>query len=145
MKQFIREVSCVLRLLLRLILDLARQQGLWFRTRGNGHKLKNGKFSLNIKETLCHYEGDQAVPQIAQGGCGVSIVGDTQNSSGHGLGHPALGGSIWAGGLDQMTSRGPFQPQPFCDSLLLWTLFQFIALIFFMSSSQLQELETSFG
>lgn len=29
----------------------------------------------------------------------------------------ALGGPTWAGGLDQTTSRSPFQPQPFCDSI----------------------------
>jgi len=38
----------------------------------------------------------------------MTILGDTQK--------PALGDPALAGGLDQMTSRGPFQPQLFCDS-----------------------------
>jgi len=45
------------------------------RTRGNGHKLKHRRFPMNISE------GDQALAQVAQGGCGVSILGDTQKLS----------------------------------------------------------------
>jgi len=30
---------------------------------------------------------------------------------------PALGDPASAGGLDWVTHRGPFQPQPFCDSV----------------------------
>ena len=41
-----------------------------------------------------------------------------QKLSGHGPGQPALGrgGPAWAEGLDQVASRGSFQPQPLCDS-----------------------------
>ena len=35
--------------------------------------------------------------------------------SGHGSWQPALGGPIWTEGLDQITSSGPFQPQPSYD------------------------------
>ncbi|KAK4817982.1 hypothetical protein QYF61_003635, partial [Mycteria americana] len=65
------------------------------RTRGNGHKLKHRRFPLNMREHCLHCEGDQALAQVAQRGCGVSIPGDTQNPSGHGLGQPALG-AIWS-------------------------------------------------
>lgn len=37
--------------------------------------------------------------------------------SGCGAGEPALGGPGWVGGLDKMTSRGPFQPS---DSVTSW-------------------------
>jgi len=36
------------------------------------------------QETLCHCEGNLPLAQVAQGGCGVSILGDTQNPAGHG-------------------------------------------------------------
>lgn len=45
--------------------------------------------------------------QFAQGGCGVSVLGDVKNLSGHSPGQPALSGSVSAGELDQMTSRLP--------------------------------------
>lgn len=34
----------------------------------------------------------------------------------HGPGKPAPDDSAWAGGLDKMTSGGPFLTQPFCDA-----------------------------
>ena len=40
------------------------------------------------------------------------------NPPGHGPGHPALDGTSWARGLDQIASRGTFQPQPYCDSII---------------------------
>ncbi|KAK4825975.1 hypothetical protein QYF61_003544, partial [Mycteria americana] len=60
------------------------------RTRANGHNLKYRRFPLNIRETLCYYEGDQALAQVAQRGCGVSTLGDIQKPSGRGPGQPAL-------------------------------------------------------
>ena len=33
---------------------------------------------------------------------------------------PAVGDPASARGLDKMTHWGPFQPQPFCDSVILW-------------------------
>lgn len=59
-----------------------------------------------------------ALAQAAHRGCGGSLLGQLQKLPGCGLEDPAVGGSAWAGRLDQMTSRGPFQPQPFCDSVL---------------------------
>ena len=85
-------------------------------TRDNGHKLQHRRFPLNIRKHFCYCEDDQARAQAAQGGCGISTHGDIQKPSGHGPGQLAQGGPAWAEGLDQMTSRGPFQPQPFCDS-----------------------------
>lgn len=68
------------------------------------------------QETFFHCEGDQALAQVAQGGDGFSILGDTQKLSGHGPRQLALCGPAW-GKADQMTSRGSFQPQPLWDSV----------------------------
>jgi len=63
------------------------------RTRGNGHKLKHKKFQLNTRE------GDRALEQVAQRGCGVSFSGDIQNPPGRGPVQPAVGDRAFAGGL----------------------------------------------
>ena len=66
--------------------------------------------------TLFYCEHHWALAQVAQRGCGVSLLGDIQKPSGHGPGQLALGGPAWAGVLlDQMTSRGPSQPPPLCN------------------------------
>jgi len=61
------------------------------RTRGNGHKLKQRKFHPN--------EGDGALAQAAQGGCGVSFSGDIQDPPGRGPVQLALGDPASAGGI----------------------------------------------
>lgn len=48
---------------------------------------------------------------------GVYILGDTLNPRRQGAEEPGLGDLAWAGGLNQMTSRGPFHPQLFHDSI----------------------------
>lgn len=68
------------------------------------------------QETLFHWEGDQALAQVAQGGSGDSIPEDIQKSSGRGPEHPALSGPDWAGGW---TYRGPFQPQSIYSFVIL--------------------------
>ena len=62
--------------------------------------------------------GDGALAQAAQGGCGVSFSGDIQDPPGRGPMQPGLGDPAPAGGLDWVTHRGPFQPRPFCDSVI---------------------------
>jgi len=52
------------------------------------------------EEELLPSEGDGALAQAAQGGCGVSFSGDIQELSGRGAVQPALGDPAWAGGLD---------------------------------------------
>ena len=64
------------------------------------------------EEELLPSEGDGALEQAAQGGCGVSFSGDIQDPV-----QPAVGDPASAGGLDWMTHRGPFQPRTFCDSV----------------------------
>jgi len=45
-------------------------------------------------------EGDGALQQAAQGGCGVSFSGDTQDLPGRGPVQPAVSDPASAGGLD---------------------------------------------
>ena len=65
---------------------------------------------MSYKEIFLYWDSDWAQSLAVQRGCEVSLLGDIQKLSG--LGNPALGR-----GLDNMTSRGPFQPWPFCDSV----------------------------
>ena len=44
------------------------------------------------QETPFCCEGDQALAQVAQGGCGISILGGIQKLRGHSPGQPGLGG-----------------------------------------------------
>ena len=55
--------------------------------------------SEHEKELLLS-EGDGALEQAAQGGCGVSFSGDIQDPPGQGPVQPALGDPASAGGLD---------------------------------------------
>ena len=71
------------------------------------------------EEELLPSEGDGALAQAAQGGCGVSFSGDIPDPPRQGPVQPALGDPASAGGLDQMTHRGPFQPLPVSDSVIL--------------------------
>ena len=50
------------------------------------------------KEELLPSEGDGALAQAAQGGCGVSFSGDIPALPGQGPVQPALGDPAWAGG-----------------------------------------------
>ena len=73
------------------------------------------------EEELLPSEGDGALAQAAHGGCGVSFSGGIQDPAGQGPVQPAVGDPVLAGGLDQMTHRGPFQPRPFCVILCIKT------------------------
>jgi len=68
------------------------------------------------EEELLPSEGDGALKQAAQGGCGVSFSEDIQDPPGQGPVQPALGDPGLAEGLDQVTHRGPSQPLWFCDT-----------------------------
>jgi len=50
------------------------------------------------KEEFLPSEGDGALAQAAQGGCGVSFSGDIADPPGRGAVQPALGDPAWAGG-----------------------------------------------
>ena len=67
--------------------------------------------SLSSEEELLPSEGDGALAQAAQGGCGVSFSEDTQAPPGHGAVQPALGDPASAGGLDWVTTEVPSNPE----------------------------------
>ena len=52
------------------------------------------------EEELLHFEGDGALEQAAQRGCGVSLSGHIQDPPGQGAVQPAVGDPASAGGLD---------------------------------------------
>ena len=52
------------------------------------------------EEEFLPSEGDGALEQAAQGGCGVSFSGDIQDLPGQGPVQPAVGDPACAGGLD---------------------------------------------
>ena len=68
------------------------------------------------EEELLPSEGDGALEQAAQGGCGV-CSGDIQAPPGQGPVQSAMGDPALSGGLDWVTHRGPFQCLPFSDSV----------------------------
>lgn len=71
--------------------------------------------SLWTSGNTFYCEGDQVLAQVVQRCCGVSIPGGIQKLSGDVLGQRAVSVPAWARVLDQMASKGPFKPQPFCD------------------------------
>jgi len=52
------------------------------------------------EEDLLHSEGDGALAQAAQGGCGVSFSGDIPDPPGQGPLQPTVGDPASAGGLN---------------------------------------------
>jgi len=59
-----------------------------------------GALFIAFEEELLLSEGDGALAQAAQGGCGVSFSGDIQDLPGRGPVRPAVGDPALAEGLD---------------------------------------------
>lgn len=81
------------------------------RTRGNGIKWST-EGSLWTPGTLC-CAGDWRLAQAAQRGCRASSVEILKSYF-----DTVLGNQLCVSLLDQMGSKGPCQPQPYCDSSL---------------------------
>ena len=56
--------------------------------------------SSEHEEELLPSEGDRALEQAAQGGCGFSFSGDIQDPPGQGPVQPGVGDPALAGGMD---------------------------------------------
>ena len=58
------------------------------RTRGEGLKLGQGRFRLDIRKKFFHSEGGDALNRLPKGGCGCPIPGGIQDQAGCGSGQP---------------------------------------------------------
>lgn len=87
-------------------------------TRVNGHKLEHRIFHSNIRKHFSLWGWLNPAT-----GCPGSLWSlhpwQIQKQSEHTPWQADLSGSTWSGGLDQMTSRVPFQSQTFCGSMPL--------------------------
>jgi len=70
-----------------------QDKGQWAQTEAEEVPTEN-------EEEFLPSEGDGALEQVAQGGCGVSFSGDIQDSPGSGPVQPSLDDPASAGGLD---------------------------------------------
>ena len=68
---------------------------------------------LKHENSFC-CDGDCIPEQVAPRGCGVSVLGDIKNPTGHGPGQPALVDPTLSRGLDWTVSRDAFEPQLLC-------------------------------
>ena len=87
-----------------------QDKGQWAQTEGQ-------EVPSEHEEELLYFEGDRALEQVAQGGCGFSFSQHIQDPPGQPAVQPAVGDLAQAWALDQMIHRGPFQLLTFCDSV----------------------------
>jgi len=97
---------------------LAAHFSIQWQDRRSWAQPEHKKFHWNTRNFFA-YESDWTLARVSHRGYGVSFRGDVQNPAGcSSLLQLTL---LWAMGLDGTASTGLFQPQPFCDSLILWS------------------------
>ena len=74
--------------------------GAQWQDKGQWAQTEAQEVPSEYEEELLSSEGDGALAQAAQGGCGVSFSGDIQDLPGQGPVQPAVGDPASAGGLD---------------------------------------------
>ena len=92
--------------------------GAQWQDKGQWAQTETWEVPSEHEEELLPSEGDGALEQAAQGGCGFSFSGDIQDPPGQCPVQPAVGDPASAGRLDWVALRSPFQPQTFCDSVM---------------------------
>jgi len=87
------------------------------RTRGNGFKLKEGRFRLDIRKTFFRVKAVKHWHRLP-GEAGGAPSLETFKAGLDGVLSSVMRlkmSLLVAGGFDQMALKGPFQPRPFCD------------------------------
>ena len=87
------------------------------RPRGNGHKSEHGKFHLNMRKNFFPVQVPEQGHRLPREAV-ESLPWRHSNPAWMRSCAPALGVPAQAGGMDEIISRGPFQPLPFCDSVI---------------------------
>ena len=95
----------------------ALSSGAQWQDKGQWAQIEAEEVPDEHEEELLHSEGDRALEQAAQGGCGVSFSGDIQELPGCGPVKPDVGDPASAGGWTRWPTEVPSNPE---HSVILW-------------------------
>jgi len=90
-----------------------------YRMRGNGFKLEEDTFRLDVRMKFLYCEGDEMLRHI-QRDCECPLPGSIQGQAGWSFEQPGLVGAVpaYSRGLELGSHKGSFQTKSFCDSML---------------------------
>lgn len=95
------------------------------RAGANGHKLKQRRFPLSNWKCCSTVRVTEHSHRLLREVVESPSSGILRNCWTHCPGQVPLSDPAWAGSLNQMTSRGPFQPQSFLLHWKLWIFFSY--------------------